>query len=228
MLAPLFTQKWRLAKSTCLCVIRESYNYSSHARPISIIFLHFTRKSYSKYLKTNFKFVCFQSCFRFYRFCPVGLNFEMASIWVHCLIAVISISSLDVDCRKHHGKVVTTLINARWEVTPVVLEIAEFIADENPYEFWVFVDDVTKLDPPLVELASEREQYVKSLELASRVLSPVKMNMLRLSLSLHVYSPKVEMYGQMASEKGIKCPAAVDYDGRIFCQVKELREALAR
>lgn len=152
----------------------------------------------------------------------------MASLWVHFVIALISISSLDVDCRKHHGKVVTTLINARWEVTPVVLEIAEFIADENPDEFWVFVDDVAKLSPPLVELGSEKQQYVKSLELASRVLSPVKMNMLRLSLSLHTYSPKVEMYGQMAGEKGIKCPAAVDYDGRIFCQVKELQEALAK
>jgi len=127
-----------------------------------------------------------------------------------------------------HGKLVTTLLNAQWERTPVVLEIAEFIADENPDDFWTFVDAIVRLDTPLVELPTEKEQYKKSLEVAANILSPVKMNVLRLSLSLHTYSPKVEMYGQMATQRGIKCPAAADFDGRLFCQAKDLKEAISQ
>lgn len=152
----------------------------------------------------------------------------MACFSLHLLFAISLLTAIGVSSKKHPGKLVTTLINARWEVTPLVLEVAEFIADESPDEFWSFVDDITNLVPPLVEIGSEKQQYDKSLELAARVLSPVKMNMLRVSLSLHVYSPKVEMYGQMAVERGVKCPAAVDFDGRLFCQVKELKEAISR
>lgn len=44
---------------------------------------------------------------------------------------------------------ITTLINAKWEQTPLHLEIAEYLADENPNLFWDFIKDVTDLETPL-------------------------------------------------------------------------------
>lgn len=38
----------------------------------------------------------------------------------------------------------TTLINAKWQETPLVLEVAEYLNDENSNYFWNFVDDVSK------------------------------------------------------------------------------------
>lgn len=38
------------------------------------------------------------------------------------------------------NKYVTTLINAKWNETPLVLEAAEYLSDENPNYFWKFID----------------------------------------------------------------------------------------
>lgn len=37
-------------------------------------------------------------------------------------------------------KYVTTLIDAKWNETPLVLEAAEYLSDENPRYFWKFID----------------------------------------------------------------------------------------
>lgn len=44
---------------------------------------------------------------------------------------------------------ITTLINAKWEQTPLHLEIAEYLADENPNLYWDFIKDITDLETPL-------------------------------------------------------------------------------
>lgn len=44
---------------------------------------------------------------------------------------------------------ITTLINAKWEQTPIHLEIAEYLADENSNMYWDFVKDASDLDTPL-------------------------------------------------------------------------------
>lgn len=38
------------------------------------------------------------------------------------------------------NKYVTTLINAKWNETPLILEAAEYLSDENPNYFWKFID----------------------------------------------------------------------------------------
>jgi len=53
---------------------------------------------------------------------------------------------------KQKAKSVTTLIEAKWEVTPLVLEIAEYLRDENEHYLWEFVDGVSALHPPLADL----------------------------------------------------------------------------
>lgn len=44
---------------------------------------------------------------------------------------------------------ITTLINAKWEQTPLHLEIAEYLADENSNLYWDFLKDVTELETNL-------------------------------------------------------------------------------
>jgi len=46
---------------------------------------------------------------------------------------------------------ITTLINAKWTQTPLYLEIAEYLADEQAGLFWDYVSGVTKLDTVLNE-----------------------------------------------------------------------------
>lgn len=38
------------------------------------------------------------------------------------------------------NKYVTTLINAKWNETPLALEAAEYLNDENRSYFWKFID----------------------------------------------------------------------------------------
>lgn len=48
---------------------------------------------------------------------------------------------------------------------------------------------------------------------------------MKLGLSLHIYSPKVEMFGQMAVERNLpKCPIVADVGGKLTCNVKELNK----
>lgn len=39
-------------------------------------------------------------------------------------------------------KTVSTLLNAKWNSTPISLEIAEFLNDEDPLYFWSFLEDL--------------------------------------------------------------------------------------
>jgi len=48
-------------------------------------------------------------------------------------------------------KTVSTLLNAKWNSTPLALEISEFLNDEDPSFFWSFVEDVYKHTEPLSE-----------------------------------------------------------------------------
>lgn len=39
-------------------------------------------------------------------------------------------------------RTVSTLLNAKWNATPLALEIAEFLSDEDPSYFWSFIEDL--------------------------------------------------------------------------------------
>lgn len=55
---------------------------------------------------------------------------------------------------------ITTLINAKWEQTPIYLEIAEYLADENPNLYWSFVKAITELDSPISEYGKLRHNVI--------------------------------------------------------------------
>lgn len=79
---------------------------------------------------------------------------------VFLVITVLGTANSD----KQKAKVVTTLIDAKWEATPIVLEIAEYIGDESIDDYWSFIDDISNLKPDLVELDNDKLQYEKALE----------------------------------------------------------------
>lgn len=58
----------------------------------------------------------------------------------------------NVEARAKKSKSVTTLLEAKWEITPLVLEVAEYLADENVDFYWSFIDSISSLSPPLVEI----------------------------------------------------------------------------
>lgn len=59
--------------------------------------------------------------------------------YVLCLVLV-GLSDANVDRRTN--KYVTTQISAKWSETPIVLEVAEYLGDEDPNYFWRFVEAV--------------------------------------------------------------------------------------
>lgn len=61
-------------------------------------------------------------------------------------------------------------------------------------------------------------------QVAEKYLSELQLKMLKLALSLHIFSPKIEMFGQVASECGVpesRCPSAIHFNGRLFCNAEE-------
>ncbi|KAK7864404.1 hypothetical protein R5R35_000446 [Gryllus longicercus] len=130
---------------------------------------------------------------------------------------------------KQKSKSVTTFIDAKWEVTPLVLEVAEFLADENGNYLWEFIDAISALQPSLIDLSTEKASYDKVLEVAGELIPPSQLSVLKLALSLHTYSPKVEMFAQMASERGLPslgCPAAADVGGKLTCDAQNLQKII--
>ncbi|XP_014254817.1 UDP-glucose:glycoprotein glucosyltransferase [Cimex lectularius] len=127
---------------------------------------------------------------------------------------------------KKKPKSVTTVIDAKWEITPLALEMAEFLADENPSLYWKFVNSLSSLEPPLVDEKTDKDYYERALGLLDPLLSQPQISLMKFSLSLHVYSPRVEMFCQIAKEKGVVCPAAVELGGELYCDYDEFQNAL--
>jgi UDP-glucose:glycoprotein glucosyltransferase len=77
----------------------------------------------------------------------------MARSVIFLFLLSTSVLLLPSECRKK-AKFVTTLIDAKWHQTPLVLEISEFLAEENNNLFWSFVDDVANLEPAFSTLGN--------------------------------------------------------------------------
>ncbi|XP_074027064.1 UDP-glucose-glycoprotein glucosyltransferase [Leptinotarsa decemlineata] len=127
------------------------------------------------------------------------------------------------------SKSVTTLLEAKWEATPLVLEVAEYLADENEDFYWNFIDAISSLEPPLTSIENDRDQYHKVMGLTSKLITKSQLSVLKLGLSLHIYSPKVQMFGQIARERKLpSCSTVADVGGVLTCDLKELESLLRK
>lgn len=62
---------------------------------------------------------------------------------------------------------------------------------------------------------------------ASQLITPSQLSVLKLGVSLHIYSPKIEMFGQMARERDLpSCPVVVDVGGKLSCDLKETKQLI--
>lgn len=86
-------------------------------------------------------------------------------------------------------------LTARWSLTPVDAEAAEFLAEEGGRLFWSFVEDY---QPPAT--STDRTQLEAVEATASGLLSPLGLKLLRSFLASHVFSPRVQMWRQLAAE----------------------------
>lgn len=77
------------------------------------------------------------------------------------IISVIILVNLSFTCASNvdspkrddkKSKSVTTYVSAKWETTPIVLELAEYLAGENADLFWSFVDGINSLRTSLDNL----------------------------------------------------------------------------
>lgn len=73
---------------------------------------------------------------------------------------------------------------------------------------------------------NDQIKYHTALSQAELLLSNSKLRLLKFSLSMHIYSPRIEMYAQMAADQGIQCFTSVEIDGQFVCSVDKLKNVL--
>lgn len=86
--------------------------------------------------------------------------FRMWSIKI-AIILLLSPQLINIEARTKKTKSVTTLLDAKWEVSPLVLEIAEYLADENVNFFWSYLDSIAALKKPPVEIGKNMFKFSK-------------------------------------------------------------------
>ena len=127
------------------------------------------------------------------------------------IVYLLSLLILNVDGKQFstktsgHQKSVKILLNSKWQQTPLYLEVAEYLAEENSNYFWSFLDLVHSddnkeyLHSSLVNSnqSTQQIQYETSIRLASQLLrSESKLSILKFSISLRSYSPTVAIFWQ--------------------------------
>jgi len=70
-------------------------------------------------------------------------------IWLYTTFLLAVLFTSPSICKK--PRAVTTLINARWNVSPLVFEVAEFLADEQADYLWAFVEAINNIEPKSLE-----------------------------------------------------------------------------
>ncbi|XP_029640881.2 LOW QUALITY PROTEIN: UDP-glucose:glycoprotein glucosyltransferase 1-like [Octopus sinensis] len=136
----------------------------------------------------------------------------------------------NVDTKQNY---VHVNLSAKWNSTPLFLEASEFLYHENEDYFWRFVDDVSQRTSEEIKSSSKETSYNLLLEMAAKYLSSLQLNLLKLTLSLRVHSPDVEMYSQMAQEEkknlfvsqkklADNCDVFVNIHGEVTCNVNDI------
>ncbi|XP_026323693.1 UDP-glucose:glycoprotein glucosyltransferase isoform X2 [Hyposmocoma kahamanoa] len=127
------------------------------------------------------------------------------------------------------SKSVTTYVSAKWETTPIVLELAEYLAGENTDLFWSFVNGINSLKTSLDNLETDKQVYDACIGVASTLLAPAQLRMAKLALSMHTSSPAVRMFDQVATQNGAKeveCSTFVAIASMKICDDVVLRDIL--
>uniref|UniRef100_A0AAY4DFI9 UDP-glucose ceramide glucosyltransferase-like 1 n=1 Tax=Denticeps clupeoides TaxID=299321 RepID=A0AAY4DFI9_9TELE len=101
-------------------------------------------------------------------------------------------------------------------MTPLLLETSEFIGEDGEEKFWQFVDTVKELTV-YKNGESVRSYYNLITKKAGQFLTDLQVRLLKLALSLRVYSPAVHAFQQIASDEPPPeaCSAFISVHGRV-------------
>ncbi|KAK2578584.1 hypothetical protein KPH14_012016 [Odynerus spinipes] len=153
---------------------------------------------------------------------------QLLRMWILVFFYSLLLWSRGLEADKKVNKYVTTLINAKWKETPLVLEAAEYLSDENPNYFWKFIEAYSD-NVGSIKDGTEKDHYELILKLAGKYLSPAEIAVLKLGLSLRIYSARVKMFLQMAENKNLStlgCNNIVDIGGKFTCSMEEIDELI--
>uniref|UniRef100_A0A8C1Z1R5 UDP-glucose ceramide glucosyltransferase-like 1 n=1 Tax=Cyprinus carpio TaxID=7962 RepID=A0A8C1Z1R5_CYPCA len=125
------------------------------------------------------------------------------------------------------SKGVVASLQAKWSMTPLLLETSEFIREDGEEKFWQFVDTVKELTV-YKNGESVRSYYNLIVKKAGQFLTDLQVNLLKLSLSLRAYSPAVHAFQQIASDEPPPdgCTAFVVVHGQNACSTKDMKKLL--
>lgn len=132
-----------------------------------------------------------------------------------CLIIILSGT---ISAREN--KYVKISLGTKWKQTPLALEASEYIAAKSNEKFWQFLESM--LENPG---KTEKDIYDYALAKAALLLSETEVDVLKFSLSLRVYSPRVKLFEQIAANLQPKCNIFYQgNDGSISCRLDEIFE----
>uniref|UniRef100_A0A8C1QRI2 UDP-glucose glycoprotein glucosyltransferase 2 n=1 Tax=Cyprinus carpio TaxID=7962 RepID=A0A8C1QRI2_CYPCA len=125
------------------------------------------------------------------------------------------------------SKGVVASLQAKWSMTPLLLETSEFIREDGEEKFWQFVDTVKELTV-YKNGESVRSYYNLIVKKAGQFLTDLQVNLLKLSLSLRAYSPAVHAFQQIASDEPPPdgCTCFVVVHGQNACSTKDMKKLL--
>uniref|UniRef100_A0A672RGF5 UDP-glucose glycoprotein glucosyltransferase 2 n=1 Tax=Sinocyclocheilus grahami TaxID=75366 RepID=A0A672RGF5_SINGR len=125
------------------------------------------------------------------------------------------------------SKGVVASLQAKWSMTPLLLETSEFIREDGEEKFWQFVDTVKELTV-YKNGESVRSYYNLIIKKAGQFLTDLQVNLLKLSLSLRAYSPAVHAFQQIASDEPPPdgCTAFVVVHSQNACSTKDMKKLL--
>ncbi|KAK0480614.1 UDP-glucose:glycoprotein glucosyltransferase-domain-containing protein [Armillaria novae-zelandiae] len=141
-------------------------------------------------------------------------------------------SSLFVTCSA--GPPVKVSLRSSWRAPPVLVEIIETVALENPEAFFPFVDSLT--NPETHALAKDLSpEAVHQLALQAAVAGgflsePGALTAVEMNLAMHSATPKIEAFYQHYSDLDSKvdCGSWVDWYGTVVCDVETLVQLAGR
>lgn len=124
-------------------------------------------------------------------------------------------------------KGVTASLEAKWNMTPFLLEASEFIGEDGNEKFWQFVDTVKELTV-YKQGESVRSYYNLIIKKAGQFLTYLQVNLLKFALALRSYSPAVHASQQIASDEPPPeaCSAFVSIHGQHSCSTKDIKKLL--
>jgi len=90
------------------------------------------------------------------------------------------------------NKAVHVSVTAPWAAAPLLLEASEFFQGD---QFWKYAEAIK----PNMITKSDKEQHGAALEASKKILSPAQQALFRLAVSVHNYSPKLQLYKELWS-----------------------------